>query len=274
MEVLLDSWKFGGFLHMLRLAAHLLHFRMFSRRPDKPGHVRLFGSVFHYDSHYSYFHSLVEHYGGNVYWFRTSRPDPVIIDVGANIGDSVLYFKWLYPRAVIHSFEPGTPMFRLLKRNVAENRLSDVHMHHEALSGRDGTIELTITPGSYLGSSFHGPPLGYDETLYGMTEREEVVMRRFSDRIRELGIDRIDMLKVDIEGSETELLRDAAPLLGQVERIAVEYHVAPDSDHNSFDETVSILHDAGFDLSFHHGGRDGENRTPYAVLMIQGFRKR
>ena len=48
------------------------------------------------------------------YYFHTDKENPVIIDAGANIGDSMIYFKYLYPQATIYSFEPDVATFAYL----------------------------------------------------------------------------------------------------------------------------------------------------------------
>jgi len=52
------------------------------------------------------------------YRFRTNEQKPYIIDGGANVGLSVLYFKELYPRSQIVAFEPDDDIFSVLERNI------------------------------------------------------------------------------------------------------------------------------------------------------------
>src|SRR5690349_6188186 len=40
------------------------------------------------------------------YAFQATIPAPIIFDCGANLGMATLFFKWLYPQAIVHSFEP------------------------------------------------------------------------------------------------------------------------------------------------------------------------
>ena len=60
------------------------------------------------------------------YRIALGRPDPVILDCGANVGLATLFFKLHYPAARLTSFEPAPACFELLRRNVADNGLSDV----------------------------------------------------------------------------------------------------------------------------------------------------
>src|SRR5437773_1931564 len=66
--------------------------------------------------------------------FTAKTPSPFIIDCGAHIGISVLYFKKLYPRAKIAAFEPNPDTFKLLELNIRQNNLSDVKLVNAAIS--------------------------------------------------------------------------------------------------------------------------------------------
>ena len=85
------------------------------------------------------------------YFFNASTPAPVIIDCGANIGMSTLFFKWLYPQARITAFEPSPVAVAALRKNILDNVLTDVSVVEAAASGEEGTIkfwEQESKPGS------------------------------------------------------------------------------------------------------------------------------
>lgn len=86
---------------------------------------------------------------------RPPFPIPVIVDCGANIGFSVLYFKRLHPRARIVAFEANPRAFRLLKHNVSNNSLEQVEPLPVALSDQDGEIPffIDLEPGSLTPST-------------------------------------------------------------------------------------------------------------------------
>jgi len=60
-----------------------------------------------------------EIFNKQIYNFKTDRKSPVIIDAGANIGLSVIYFKLKFPEAQITAFEPDEEVFSVLKNNMA-----------------------------------------------------------------------------------------------------------------------------------------------------------
>src|SRR6516225_461673 len=75
-----------------------------------------------------------------IYFFRSGKDDPIIIDCGSSIGVSVLFFKKLYPKSKIIAFEPDPFTFEILTENVKRNGLTNVELHQCALSDSDDPI--------------------------------------------------------------------------------------------------------------------------------------
>lgn len=163
-----------------------------------------------------------------IYWFPAQRDDPRIIDGGANIGLATIYWKSVYPRAHVMAFEPDTDVFSVLTRNCATHGLAGVDLIRAALWSKTGMIGFTAE-GADAGrinaasSEFHVPTY----------------------RLRNLLDDRVDFLKLDIEGAELEVLRDCASRLSVVERLFCEYHSFVDREQG-LDEILAILRAAGF----------------------------
>jgi len=75
-----------------------------------------------------------EIFGDGAYRFDCRRAAPRIVDCGAHIGLSVLYFKRRWPRAQITAFEPSPDTFALLERNLGSNGLADVELVNAAIT--------------------------------------------------------------------------------------------------------------------------------------------
>src|SRR5204862_8096532 len=137
-----------------------------------------------------------------IYRFECAKEDPFIIDGGANIGLSVLYFKRLYPRSRIIAFEPDPEIFSLLERNCATFELSNVELVNQALWTSETMLKFVQEGGE-----------GGRLQKHGETGRiTQVPTVRLRDYLRS----EIDFLKLDIEGAETEVLRDCADELSKV----------------------------------------------------------
>lgn len=122
----------------------------------------------------------------------------VILDVGANIGVSVLFFRARYPDARIVAVEPDRRSFERLARNVGPDPRVD--LVHAAAASEAGEVTLFRTPGFSIAASL---------TRRGDDEATPVAVhaRTLDDICDELGADRIDVLKLDVEGAELEALR-------------------------------------------------------------------
>lgn len=149
-----------------------------------------------------------------VYRFNaTGEGDPVIIDCGSNIGLSVLYFKKLVPAAIIFAFEPDPGTVELLRRNTVH--INGVSVFECALSDESGKGMLfspSGVPGSLRTRLIHSD--GNQSTT--------VDVRRLSDFIDR----RINLIKIDVEGSETQIIADLRRhgKLNFVDELIIEYH--------------------------------------------------
>lgn len=150
------------------------------------------------------------------YYFESPKNNPVIYDCGSNIGFSILYFKWLYPNATIHAFEPQPIAFEFLQKNVKNNQLENVLLHNIALSDKEGTIEFFQPNGTVsLMASTLKERFNSDTVLV----RCEPLSKYITDSV-------IDVLKIDVEGAEKDIISDLdnSRKMNCFERIIIEYH--------------------------------------------------
>ena len=96
-----------------------------------------------YYNHSEEYHLLKrEIFTQDLYHFETVQPAPFIIDAGAHIGLSTLYFKMLYPSSRIIAIEPHPENFKILEKNIYENQIEGVTLVQAALSDRSGINKL------------------------------------------------------------------------------------------------------------------------------------
>lgn len=153
------------------------------------------------------------------YDFKVKRQPKVIVDAGANIGLASIYFANKYPEATILAIEPEGSNFELLKRNVAPYpRIQPIQA---ALWDRNEEISL-VDPG--LGNwGFMTESAKAGEESHGASRH--MVRAMTVDRIlEEHGFDRIDILKIDIEGAEKEVFADSGKWISKVDSIIIELH--------------------------------------------------
>ncbi len=225
----------------LKRALMASYFRLCFLRAGRrgEGRVRVSGFNVKYCSYDSLLYLFREIFLEQVYWFHSESDAPSIIDCGANIGMSVLYFKMLYPAAEILAFEPDPDAFASLSWNTGEgNGFSGVSVRNEALAGNAGRVSLY--------SSLSGPgdlSASFIESRAGGPART-VNAVRLSDFI-----DRpVQLLKMDIEGAETEVLKELkdSGKLALVSRLLLEYHHHIDRNADSFSGILALLESCGF----------------------------
>ena len=160
----------------------------------------------------------------------------VILDIGANIGASAIFYKSLYPSAQIHCFEPMQSNIGILTKNT--KTLNDTHIHNIALSSTDGTVEMIASPdGNNTGGwSIH------QRGAKGEEKRIEVECKHSGDYIKALDI-QPDIIKIDTEGAEKIILKSLhEEQLKHVKMIVGELHGERDF------ELLDWLEQKGFEL--------------------------
>jgi FkbM family methyltransferase len=138
----------------------------------------------------------------------------VVFDVGANCGAASVHFARHHPTATVHAFEPGREARSYLLRNVAS--LPNVRVHPFGLYSVDRPARL------YRGNDDLGKASVIRRHV-NLDESEPVELRAGGAWAADYGIDRIDILKVDVEGCEIEVLEGLAALLPTVKVLYVEY---------------------------------------------------
>jgi len=166
------------------------------------------------------FHILKrEIFGQACYYFESNTTQPKILDVGAHIGLSCLYFKKLYPGARITCLEPIASSFQLLERNILENRLDDVVCHQLALAPTAGRLTLHIDPTTahWYSSTSILPGAWNSQQKTQPIQVTAATLARLIDQP-------IDLLKLDVEGAEQTILENGQAILPQIKQLLVEFH--------------------------------------------------
>ncbi len=186
-------------------------------------------------------------------YIRYSSSPKIIMDVGAYIGISSLYFAHKYPEALIYAFEPAADNYELLVKNT-ENTPNIVPICC-AIKGRSGAASVYDI----------GSPLGYRISAAGSDSEGSVPCISIKEFVKDKNIDRIDLLKMDIEGSEKDVFDMEDGWLAIVESLIIELHerFLPGCNKSVFDK---------IDGSFSMGWVGGENfyfaRNDVAVPCI------
>jgi FkbM family methyltransferase len=140
-------------------------------------------------------------------------PNPVVVDCGANVGLSPIWFLASFPGASVHAIEPEPENFRLLTMNVGSR--NDVIVTQAAVTQESGTVALSVAE--------HGAMHSVKDRGVG-ARTITVPAVNLGDYCRQKGLDRVDLLKLDIEGSELDVLESLGDVLSRVRIVVGELH--------------------------------------------------
>jgi len=175
-------------------------------------------------------------------------PGDTIFDIGSNIGQWVIGIsRRAGPSAVIHAFEPVPTTCERLVHNLALNRVDWVHCHRQALSDENGRATFHVPTNDSATASFAALP---------SSTRVEVATIRLDRFCEGRGIDRIDLMKVDVEGAELMVFRGAGALL-ETDSAPVILFEAEEAHCRRLGYSVKavkrLLADKGYECYLHNG---------------------
>jgi FkbM family methyltransferase len=168
---------------------------------------------------------------GSIRNFRT------IIDVGANMGGFALFAAKSCPEATIYCYEPEQNNFSTLTRNITVNHLQNrVSAFQCAVASSSGPREIAVNL-SPLHSLFTTSKGGRRQSINCVT---------LSEIIKDLSLEKIDLLKMNCEGAEYEIFGNCAQEhLDRIHNIRLEYHEL-DAGKNNGDSLCRLLEKGGF----------------------------
>jgi len=137
---------------------------------------------------------------------RVTRPNWRVVDVGAAIGQFSVFAAICLPEATIHAFEPSGANVATLRRNIARNGVeARVWVHQSALSNRRETAWFATAPKNWM-SQLSG-------TRDADAPGELVGVDTLADTLTRLGLDHVEVLKINVAGFEPAVLEGAMPSL-------------------------------------------------------------
>lgn len=142
-------------------------------------------------------------------------PNPVIVDVGAYVGEKSMYYKKIFPEAQVFCFEPFVESFNKLTTNVSAKK--NVRLENIALSNYRGKAQFSVKTGFDQGNSLFESSNEEFGTIAADIMKEsakvEVDVNTLDNYADEHDITKIDLLKLDIQGAELLALEGAEQLL-------------------------------------------------------------
>ncbi len=170
---------------------------------------------------------------------------PVVFDVGANVGDYSLALKQFMPSARVHAFEPAHRTYQQLVKHLNDAG-SDVKFYNLGFSDSEKTVELFSyaiegQEASLLSSIDQRRPT--QVVFVETSASEQIEVTTIDEFCATAGIDRVDFLKLDVEGHELSVLRGACGMLakGAISMIQFEFGPANIYSRTFFFDFWSLL---------------------------------
>lgn len=158
----------------------------------------------------SFLWQFKEIFADEIYKFNSPTKQPIILDCGANVGTSCLYFKTLFPEAKITAFEADPSMAVVLKENMLLNGIKDIEVVPKAVWVHQDGVQMQLDGSD--GGSIHIE--GSNQVLVPSIRLKTILENA----------EFIDFLKIDIEGAEIAVMEDCKDVLHKASHIFLEYH--------------------------------------------------
>lgn len=185
-----------------------------------------------------------------------------VVDVGANIGQSCVEFKELWPSARIHCFEPQKECWGAFVNNTSKYK--DVRLNkfglgadsgersfytHSMTSGQSGFYKINSDSKDSILFNSEFSEVEKREFLNKCNFERAVEIQRLDDYVEINKINTIDFMKIDTQGYELEVLKGSEKILKKIKLIQLEIMFYDFYEHNlSFRAVEEILHPHGFRL--------------------------
>jgi FkbM family methyltransferase len=161
-----------------------------------------------------------------------------VVDIGAHIGSFAIQASKIATAGRVYAFEPFSENYLMAKKNIALNKCANIVLHNQ------GVLDQTRKIKFFVSNSNTG--------CHGIHERDEKASKiieidciGFNSFIELEGLENIDLLKLDCEGSEYEILMKSD--LRLIHKIILEYHEFPNIPFN-LELLKNHLKSQGFEL--------------------------
>jgi FkbM family methyltransferase len=172
------------------------------------------------------------------------------VDVGANEGlFTLLAARRVGPEGRVFALEPSSRELSHLRANLELNRLTNVEVAQLALYAHAGETQLTIAQTGHEGHNTVAAEIGNPTVAVAGVERVRLeTLDRF---VEEQGLERLDLIKIDAEGSEARILEGGLTTLRELQPVVLLEVEAPHlaAHGSSVEGLLELLADAGYEIS-------------------------
>jgi FkbM family methyltransferase len=152
-----------------------------------------------------------------IFYIQYLQDGMTVFDIGANIGElSLLFSRFVGVNGQVHAFEASSSTFNKLTTICQSAQKNQIILNHKAIGDQEGIVKLYVYDDEYSGwNSLANRPLeqyGINTKYKSIEEIESITIDKYC---QENNIDKIDLLKIDVEGAEYQVLLGAKEMLKQ-----------------------------------------------------------
>ena len=233
------AWRFSRCKYLLVYWRYLKNYREVLECREKEVPVQLkfrCGINLEFSNAASSLHIFDEIFVAEVYKLSKSNQTRTIVDIGANVGLFSVYALLKIPRANIYAVEADPFVFQELAKNLRANELTNkIKIFHQAMASKPGKIVL------YAAKHFGWSSIFNDQGAKS-GRPVEVDAANLTLFCKEHHLEKIDYLKVDIEGAEYDfILGDRDFFRNEIEEMAVEVDRDPRDKRYFYDDLIRVL---------------------------------
>ncbi|GED71101.1 hypothetical protein BRE01_48030 [Brevibacillus reuszeri] len=173
---------------------------------------------------------------------KVVQPDYVCLDIGANLGTISLALSYLASAGKVYAFEPSSVNYSFLTKTLEENHIQNVESVPLGVFDRNGTIEFCEVD--------RGGGWSFIASEATSAATNTITCTRLDDWVADNQLSRIDLIKIDVEGSEVQALAGAIQTLQHFDPdLVIEFN--PDNLRGYFAKDPNELFVRIFSL-YHH----------------------
>jgi len=194
-----------------------------------------------------------------------SSINPTILDVGANVGDTLVEFKEWWPDSKIHCFEPQAECWDYLDQKVLDNNYKNVSINkyavgdedikeavfysHKMTSGQSGFHKINNNSIDSIDQNNIASEIDREDYENRLNQKRIVKVKTLYDYLNSKKINHIDLLKIDTQGFEPEVLSGLRESLSNVDVVITELMFFDFYEKSlSFSDIEKFLLPCGFQL--------------------------
>lgn len=151
-----------------------------------------------------------------------------VMDIGAHIGVySLLMAKAVGPTGCVYAFEPVPQFYERLLANIALNGATNVKPFQVAISDENGETEFFISSPTLFASSFDEGSNSMFRYTPTHSQSIKVPTKTLDSFLESQGIERVDAIKIDVEGAELKVIMGAKNLLSRPDKPLLMLEINP-----------------------------------------------